>query len=135
MKAGYTIYANTHAEFLKKLLNKEMTNFRKCALRMKNDDILWFVPINGKLHITGWTNTPYDSGDTIHEAYTAGPNITDDFELDMQRVVFNVIETAYSGREYVFMGVYELDLKERFSSIDHTWRKISDTYDFSRCKF
>jgi hypothetical protein len=135
MKSGEKIYANTHYEFINKLLNKHIDYFGKCALKMKNDDILWFIPINGKQHSSGWTNTPYDGGNAIREEYTAGLNITDEFELEMQRVVFNVIEATYSGREYVFMGVYELDYKHNFNSTHHTWRKISDTYDFSKCKY
>lgn len=40
MKSGEKIYANTHYEFINKLLNKHIDYFGKCALKMKNDDIL-----------------------------------------------------------------------------------------------
>lgn len=136
MNSGYTIVASTHADFLYALLHKRIIRLGKCLIRMKNGDMLWFVPVNGKQHpVYGWTNTLLDYGEAIHEQYTAGVCIHDEFELDMQRILFNVIETPYGGRKYVFMGVFELDLNSDWKAKNRIWRKVRDDYDFSSCRY
>ena len=131
MKTNDSIYANSHRDFLSKLLSEEFVQWRKCTYSLDNGYKIWMIRLNGEVSPFGFANKISDGGNTVSEIYVGNPKdrLPSHKEFPTEtRLIFDILDGPYGGREYVFRGVFCLD---SHSDNNHRiWKKVSDQYYF-----
>lgn len=129
MKSGDIFYARTHAELLNQILGTDYKQYMKCAYNLSDDTVIWMIRLDGHESKAGWTNILRADG--IYEVYTGDPCSRLDAHktpnYPKKRLVFDIVESAYQGRRYIFRGIYKFD-DIAGDNDRRVWRKISDKY-------
>lgn len=126
-----SIYASSHAEFLNKLLSISLKGYRQCTYALDYGYEIWMIRLDGKISKEGWVNRLLNNGNLAQEEYVGKPNDRlsgHKIFPTKKRLIFDILDGPYHGKEYIFRGVFEIDSLS--SNINRKWNKISDTYHF-----
>ena len=129
IRIGKTIEAATHAELLNRLLDKDFEGYMKCTYNIDLLNTIWMIRLDGTVGPTGWANILIDDKRliercTLDECPKVAKNIS-----HQRRYVFEIVNSNYGKRLYIFRGVFELAEEESDDST-RVWRLVSEMVNF-----
>lgn len=129
IRIGKSIEVSTHAELLNRLLGKSFDGYMKCTYSIDCSHVIWMIRLDGTVGPTGWANVLIDDKKLI-ERYTLDecPKATKDVK-HQRRYVFEIVNSNYGKRLYVFRGAFEL-AEEESDNGTNVWRLVSEMVNF-----
>ena len=109
MKLNEITYAKTHADFLNKKFHTNYKAWMKCSYYLNEKYEVWMIRFDGKLR-DGWKNTY--NGDIIKDENCyydrkSWDGLPIPQTLNHIKLVFEIVESGYGERKYIFRGVYK----------------------------
>ncbi len=128
MYVGQSIYARTHAQFLNEVVGTNYKQWMKSTYPLSDYSDIWMIRFTPEgISNAGWINTLSQNGKLLEERLIAAVYPSHKRGLFARtRVVFEIVETPYSGREYVFKGVFKCTECTRSY---HKWYRVSDEFE------
>ena len=127
MYVGQSVNARTHAQFLNEVVGTNYKQWMKCTYPLSDYSDIWMIRLTPEsVRNAGWINTLTRDGTVLEERLIAAVYPSHKRGLFARtRVVFEIVET-YSGREYVFRGIFKC---AECTKGYHKWYRISDEFE------
>lgn len=128
MKTNDVIYADTHAEFIRKTFDPDCTSLRSSVYTYDKNTIIWMVRFDQK-NREGWRNSFINENELLEENLISARKKYDGTPLDehlkLRRIVIAIDESGYR-RKYIFKGVFVLNAERENTYLKHYFVKIAD---------
>ena len=127
---GKTFETATHAELLNRLLGKNYDGYMKCTYNIDCLNAIWMIKLDGTPGPTGFANVLTDNGRLVERCVLEDCEKTAKRVSHQRRYVFEIVNSNYGKRLYIFRGVFEFAADE---SDDKTniWKLVSEMVNFN----
>ena len=129
IRIGKSIEAATHAELLNRLLGKDFDGYMKCTYNIDCLNTVWMIRLDGTVGPTGWANVLIDDKRLVERCALDECPKTANPASHQRRYVFEIVNSNYGKRLYVFRGAFEYAPEESDSSTN-VWRLVSEMVNF-----
>ena len=133
MKVGESVEARTHADFLNSLFGKNYKGYMKCTFELDSINLIWMIRLDNQPTNTGWCNSLESNGERIIENYIGLPSDRTEHHkksvYHQVRYVFDIVESAWGRRKYVFRGAFKF-AREEGDNDYRVWQRVSDSANF-----
>lgn len=128
MKTNDVIYADTHAEFIRKTFDPDCTSLRSSVYTYDKNTIIWMVRFDQK-NREGWRNSFIGENELLEENLVSTRKKYDGTplheHLKLRRIVMAIDESVFR-RKYIFKGVFVLNEERENTYLKHYFVKIAD---------
>ena len=127
---GKSIEAATHAELLNKLLSKDFNGYMKCTYNIDCLNVIWMIRLDGAPASSGFANVLTDDGRLVERCVLEECPKPQKGMAHQRRYVFEIVNSNYGKRLYVFRGVFEL-VEDESDERTSVWRMVSEMVNFN----
>ena len=129
IRIGKSIEAATHAELLNRLLGKNFDGYMKCTYNIDCLNAIWMLRLDGTVGSTGFANVLLDDRRLVERCVLDECPKAAKSVLHQRRYVFEIVNSNYGKRIYVFRGAFE-HVPEESDSNTNVWRLVSEMVNF-----
>ena len=129
IRIGKSIEAATHAEFLNRLLGKSYDGYMKCTYNIDLLNVIWMIKLDGAPGATGWANVLTDNGRLVERCVIDNCGKETKSVGHQRRYLFEIVNTNYGKRLYIFRGVFEF-LDDESDDKTKVWKLVSEMVNF-----
>lgn len=127
---GKSIEAATHAELLNKLLSKDFNGYMKCTYNIDCLNVIWMIRLDGAPANSGFANVLTDDGKLVERCVLDECPKPQKSVAHQRRYVFEIVNSNYGKRLYIFRGVFEL-VEDESDDRTSVWRMVSEMVNFN----
>lgn len=129
IRIGKSIEAATHAELLNRLLGKDFDGYMKCTYNIDCLNTIWMIRLDGTVGPTGFANVLIDDKRLVERCVLEDSQKGLKPASHQRRYVFEIVNSNYGKRLYVFRGAFEL-VEEESDNSTNVWRLVSEMVNF-----
>ncbi len=130
IRIGKTIEAATHAELLNKLLSKDFNGYMKCTYNIDCLNVIWMIRLDGAPGASGFANVLTDDGRLVERCVLDDCPKFAKNARHQRRYVFEIVNSNYGKRLYIFRGVFE-PVEDESDDRTSVWRMVSEMVNFN----